>query len=93
MSTTNPRVFVLPEAIKAHRAKQSLSQAELADKSGVSLGLIGLIETGQRQPGWHNAAAIAETLGINVESFAIVLDDDNATFARFRKVSAHLVAA
>lgn len=93
MTTTNPRVFVLPEAIKAHRAKQSLSQAELAERSGVSLGLIGLIETGQRQPGWHNAAAIAEALEIGVEAFAVVLDDDNATYARLRKISAHLEVA
>jgi transcriptional regulator with XRE-family HTH domain len=84
MTTPTPRVFVLPEALKAHRERLNYSQKVLADRSGVSLGLVGLIETGERQPRLGNAQAIAEALGTTVESFALVLDDP--TLARLRRV-------
>ena len=76
------QVQVLPTGLKAWRRERDLTQAELAKRVGCSDTLIALIETGRRQPGYDNAIAIAELLGVELEAFAIVSeaaegDDDD----------------
>lgn len=68
-------VTVLPAALKAWRAERGVSQQELADLSGLSAGLIGLIETGRRQPGPANLISIARALGVSPHAIALVAVD------------------
>ena len=65
-------VTVLPKAIKAWRAVRGLSQEGLAAASGVSAGMIALIETGRRQPGIRNLFAIAAALDVDPEVIAVI---------------------
>lgn len=72
-----PQVRVLPDALKAWRGERDLTQVELAKRVGCSETLIALIETGRRQPGYENAVAIADTLGVKLTAIAIVEPDDD----------------
>lgn len=65
-------VTVLPAALKAWRTERCMSQQELADQSDLSAGLIGLIETGRRQPGLANLIAIARALDVSPHALAVV---------------------
>ena len=47
--------------------ESDLSQQTLADKVGVSQGMIGLILTGRKQPSLALAADIARALGCTVD--------------------------
>ncbi len=50
--------------LKRIRAKSGLTQNELAEKAGLSSGIIGLIETGQRNPTLTTIEQIANALSI-----------------------------
>jgi transcriptional regulator with XRE-family HTH domain len=71
-SPTKSDVTVLPKAVKAWRGIRGISQEGLAEKSGVSAGMIALIETGRRQPGLGNLLAIAAALEVEPEVIAII---------------------
>ena len=71
----SPEVQMLPEAVKAWRKQREMSQKELANASDVSLGLIGLIEVGERQPRLMNALNIARALGVPLKAIALVRAD------------------
>lgn len=91
MTQHNPRVYVLVGALKQAREDRGMTQKTLAEESGVSVALIGLIETGERQPRYGNAIAIADALKRPIDSFALVLTDE--TTARLRHVIGEPVAA
>lgn len=74
MSRT-PEVQMLPEAVKAWRGERKMSQKDLANAADVSLGLIGLIEVGERQPRLMNAINIARALGVPLKAIALVRAD------------------
>jgi len=50
--------------LKELRERQKLSQAQLAERAGVSQGLIWQLEHGLRQPGLATLVRIAEALGV-----------------------------
>ena len=70
------QVTVLPEGLRQWRKVRDITQVELAKRVGCSDTLIALIETGRRQPGIENARAIADVLGVPLEAFALVADED-----------------
>lgn len=51
--------------LKAYRKRQRLSQQEVADKLGISRGMVGLLENGQREYTAETAVLIEKRLGIN----------------------------
>lgn len=51
------------------RQVAGLSQPELAEKSGISVGGIRGIEQGRRDPTWETVLALAEALGVSVAEF------------------------
>ena len=60
----NPMVMKMKNLkLKMARAEHDLSQAELAEKVGVSRQTIGLIELGKYNPSLNLCLAICHTLG------------------------------
>jgi transcriptional regulator with XRE-family HTH domain len=55
--------------LREMRERSSLSQKELAERSGVSLRAISHWEQSLRQPSWGNVIALAAALGIDVTDF------------------------
>jgi transcriptional regulator with XRE-family HTH domain len=51
------------------RKEAALSQSELADKSGVSLAGIRMLEQGHRQPTWATVQALAKALSMPYSAF------------------------
>lgn len=58
---------LLKNSIKVERAKQNMTQADLAVKVGVSRKTINTIETGRFIPTTVTAIRIARAFGITVE--------------------------
>ncbi|WP_366924791.1 helix-turn-helix domain-containing protein [Metallumcola ferriviriculae] len=61
--------------LRASREEQGMTQADLADKAGVSAGLIGQIENGRVQPSLKTLENVADVLGVSPCYF--VLDNDS----------------
>jgi transcriptional regulator with XRE-family HTH domain len=51
------------------RTAAELTQAELAEKSGVSLGAVRDYEQEKRQPSWAAVQALAKALGVKCAAF------------------------
>jgi len=51
------------------RLAAGLTQAQLAQKSGLTQGAISRWEKGGREPGWSEAIALAAALGVTCEAF------------------------
>lgn len=68
-----PREGTLESAIgreiRALRQAQSLSVAELAAQSNLSLGMLSKIENGNTSPSLTTLSALAQTLGVPITSF------------------------
>jgi len=58
---------MLPKRITEERKKRGLSQAQLADKAGVTPGAISQIENGQRIPTIPVLSGIARVLGVSID--------------------------
>jgi transcriptional regulator with XRE-family HTH domain len=58
------RLVSIGEAIRALRAKQGMSQEELANLSGIDRGHMGRLERGERNLSILNLFRVAEGLGI-----------------------------
>lgn len=54
------------------RARKGLSQKELADIIHVSAGLIGLYETGKRNPSYSKAILISDYFDLPLENISFV---------------------
>lgn len=53
--------------LKQLRQGKKLTQAELAEKAGVSAQMISSYEKGQKEPGLSSAVMIASALGVSIE--------------------------
>lgn len=60
--------------LKRLREEAGLTQAGLAEVSGVPIGSIRNYEQGHREPLWDTAFKLAKALGVGVEAF--VTDGD-----------------
>lgn len=63
--------FTLGDKIKRLREKQNLTQVQLAEKIGVSLSLIGQIETGRVKPALDTLNNIANVFGVSMCYFLL----------------------
>jgi transcriptional regulator with XRE-family HTH domain len=66
-------------AIRRCRESSGLSQAALAEATGRSIQMIGMIERGMRSPSFETLEAIAGVLGVRVREFfpdATQVNDD-----------------
>ena len=68
MSVTDLPAFAVK--LKALREATGLTQAQLAERSGLHLGEVFKIEQGKREPSWATVQALAEALGTNCLAFA-----------------------
>lgn len=57
----------MPDRIREFRERAGWSQAELADRAGVSRQLVGAVEAGRHAPNVGAALALARALGCSVE--------------------------
>lgn len=55
--------------LRALRKAAGLSQAELADKTGLNRFGVAKLEQGQREPGWATVIALARALGVTPNDF------------------------
>jgi transcriptional regulator with XRE-family HTH domain len=51
------------------REQKGLTQAELAERAGVKRDAVARWEADTREPGWSNAVALAQVLGIILDDF------------------------
>ena len=58
------------ERLRELREKAGMTQAQLADKSGLPIGSIRNYEQGQREPYWQVVFKLAASLGTSCEAFA-----------------------
>lgn len=63
--------LTLGEKIRRLREKQNLTQIQLAEKIGVSLSLIGQIETGRVKPALNTLHNIAGVFGVGITYFLL----------------------
>lgn len=56
--------------LKALREAAGLTQAQLAERTGLHLGAIFKLEQGRREPAWETVQVIARALGTNCLAFA-----------------------
>ena len=54
--------------VEEARKKKGLTQEELAERIGVSQSMINHIEKARKKPSFENAVALANELGITVDS-------------------------
>src|SRR5690348_12906028 len=66
------KVLLPPFALrmKALREAAGLTQAQLAEQSGLHVGAIFKLEQGRREPAWATVQALAKALGVSLEAFA-----------------------
>jgi DNA-binding XRE family transcriptional regulator len=55
-----------PEACKAYRALEGISQEKLALQAGVNLKVVKAIESGEGNPGYVSLQKISEIMGLTV---------------------------
>jgi DNA-binding XRE family transcriptional regulator len=60
---------VFGKRLVALRKAAGLSQPELAEKAGVSLGGLRGLEQGRRMPRWDIAIALARALSVSLDAF------------------------
>lgn len=54
------------DMLKYLRVREKMSQAELADKLGVSKSTVGMYELGKREPDFETLEAIADLFNVNM---------------------------
>jgi transcriptional regulator with XRE-family HTH domain len=54
--------------IKALRAKRKITQAELAERAGISHGYLARLETGRQDPTITTLEKLAKALGVNLRT-------------------------
>lgn len=60
---------VLSARLKELRKLAGLTQAQLAEKAGVSAKAIAQFEQGDRLPAWDSITKIADALGVSLDEF------------------------
>jgi transcriptional regulator with XRE-family HTH domain len=76
---------ILAENIKAHRRKQKISQAKLAEKAGISTQYIAMIELSRQFPTPEVIERIAIALGIEAHEFFFVPTSPETAMERLHK--------
>ena len=75
MSTTKKATLpIISEAIKSSRKSQNLTQAELAEKSGLNRATIGRIEKGIFMPSIEQLQDLTEALNIDITTLFRTVD-------------------
>lgn len=72
-------------ALKECRARQRLTQEQLAERSGLSYKFIGEIERGRGNPTIATVARLADALGINIAT--LFAESDHHRFADEYQIS------
>ncbi|MBP3924508.1 helix-turn-helix transcriptional regulator [bacterium] len=62
-------VVIFGQRLKRAREKANLTQAELAEKVGVSTNFIGMVERAERNTKFANVYNLITALGYTLESF------------------------
>lgn len=57
-----------PDRLKEIREERGLSQADLAEKSGLQTSAISHFETGRRSPSFDNLKRLADALGSSIDA-------------------------
>ncbi|MFZ5943854.1 MAG: helix-turn-helix domain-containing protein [Bacillota bacterium] len=70
--------FTLGDKIRRLREKQNLTQVQLAEKIGVSLSLIGQVETGRVKPALDTLQNIANVFGVSITYFLLAETEELA---------------
>jgi transcriptional regulator with XRE-family HTH domain len=65
------------ERLQELREKAGLTQAQLAESSGLPLGSIRNYEQGQREPYWTVVFKLADALGVSCEAFKSCVDAEH----------------
>ena len=76
----------LGKNIKIFRARRGLSQADLAEKAGISIPFLSNIERGIKYPQPNMLAKIANSLGVEVNELFIA----NRKFSENTEILSHL---
>lgn len=64
--------------LKNLRKKNGLTQEQLAEKTGLSVDFIGMIERGERAPSFETIEQLAKVLKIRISELFIYEDKDTA---------------
>lgn len=72
------KIFI--ENIKHYRTIKSISQGELAERTGIGQGRLSRIENGKVEPGLLTIEKIAEGLGISASELLIDSSSENISF-------------
>ncbi len=59
------------ERLRELRERAGLTQAQLAEASGLPIGSIRNYEQGQREPYWNVVFQLAGALGVSCEAFSV----------------------
>lgn len=59
------------ELLRSARAEKRLTQAELAERAGLSVRTLQSYESARREPRWSHVCALAKGLGVRVDRFGI----------------------
>jgi transcriptional regulator with XRE-family HTH domain len=70
--------------LKRNRARKGLTQAELAERCGLSANFISNIESGKKYPSVTTMQGIADSLG--VKPYQLFIDDDDAETLGYEEV-------
>lgn len=66
----------LGRAIKLCRIQRNLKQSELAEKAGISVAYLSLLEQGKRDPNFSKLEQIADTLNVPLSILVFLAADD-----------------
>jgi len=67
--------YELTNLIKVERARNDVTQEELAEALGISRTTVNEVETGKRKPTVITALRIAKYFGVNMEYLFIIKND------------------
>jgi transcriptional regulator with XRE-family HTH domain len=65
------------ERLRELREQAGLTQAQMAEASGLPLGSIRNYEQGQREPYWAVVFKLAAALGASADAFAVCVDESS----------------
>jgi transcriptional regulator with XRE-family HTH domain len=80
-------------AIQLARAKRKLSQRELADRAGISVSYLSLLERGKRDPPLSTLQKIASGLGVPLEILFFLAAESGELTGLSRELSGQLAYA
>ena len=66
-------IRIFGERIEAARKKKGLTQEELAERVSVSQSMINHIENGNKKPSLETAVALANELGVTLDSLISIV--------------------